>query len=167
MPKLAIYVSKQDMKSIERWRKRINFSRVFISAVFEEVRRLERTADAPDGKLAAAAEYYRGKMSEGASPMTDFGFELGTNQVLECKLSPDSIRRLLEVRNVGFDLDDEREAVEKSLADNVRKIERFAKEHGFTDESYPTWRDAAYQGYLDGVAGAWEKVCVKMRESAS
>ena len=167
MPKLAIYVSKQDMKSIERWRKRINFSRVFISAVFEEVRRLERTADAPEGKLAAAADYYRSKMTEGASPMTDFGFELGTVQVLECQLSPEAIRRLLELRTMGFDAAEERKALEQSLAGGLGKLERFAKEHGFTDESYPTWREAAYQGYLDGIASAWEKVCVKMRETAS
>lgn len=167
MPKLAIYVSKKDMKSIDRWRKRINFSKVFIAAVFDEVRRLERAADAPDSQVAAAAEYYRNKMTQSAGPLADCGFQIGAAAVLECKLTPQAIHRLLEIRAGGFEQAQDREQVEQSLACEQRQIEQFAKDHGFVDDSYPRWRDAAYRGYLDGVAAAWEKVCEKMREPVS
>jgi len=166
MPKLAIYVSKQDMKSIERWRKRINFSKLFIHAVFDEMRRLERSVTAPEGKVAAAADYYRSKMSQIAGPLTEFGFELGAAHVLDCKLSPEVIRKLLEVRNVGVEAAEDRKLIEQTLGEDLRNVEQFANDHGFREETFPTWRTAAYRGYLDGVAAAWEKVCLKMRESS-
>ena len=167
MPKLAIYVSKKDMKNIERWRKRINFSRVFIHAVFDEVRRLERTADTPDEKLAAAAEFYRGQLSADAAPLADLGFELGTKHVLDCKLSPELIRALSHLRDGPHRDKKDWKQVETCLTGDQEQIEEFAQEHGFADESHPTWREAVQQGYLDGVASAWEKVCEKMRTNST
>lgn len=167
MPKLAIYVSKQDMKAIERWRKRINFSKVFIRAVFEEIRRLERLAGAPEGKVAAAAEYYRGKLSESAGPVAEFGFELGSSHVLDCRLSPETIRQLLELKCQEAVGEKQRKIVDKAIGDDMHRVNQCAQEHGFHDEQFPTWRDAVYRSYLSGVAAAWERVCAKMREEGN
>ena len=41
MPNLAIYVSKKEMRHIDRWRKKINFSRVFMRALGAVIERLE------------------------------------------------------------------------------------------------------------------------------
>ena len=50
MPKLAIYVPKKAKKEIDRWRKRINFSQVFMRALENEIRELQRAIDADDGE---------------------------------------------------------------------------------------------------------------------
>ena len=41
MPKLAIYVPKKAKKEIDRWRKRINFSQMFMRALEGEIRELQ------------------------------------------------------------------------------------------------------------------------------
>ena len=163
MPKLAIYVSKQDMKSIERWRKRINFSKVFIHAVFEEIRRLERSADTPEDKLAAAADYYRSKLTSSAGPQHDFGFELGAAQVLDCDLEPETIRKLLDSDSRGVDGGSAKQVL-AALGKNAAKVEEYGRQHGLDDKTNPAWRSAVYGGYLDGVAAAWDKVCAHMRD---
>ena len=164
MPKLAIYVSKQDMKSIERWRKRINFSKVFIQAVFDEIRRLERSTKAPREKLGEAVDYYRTKLTKSAAPLTDFGFELGNAAVMECRLSPEIIQRLVKSQESVVDEHGIKKLVEQALDADLRKIDEYARQHSIDDKSNPAWRSAIYAGYRDGVASAWEKVCEQMRE---
>ena len=63
MPKLAIYVTKKAKKEIDRWRKTINFSQVFMRALEHEIRGRERSLAADDSELAPAARHYRQQMS--------------------------------------------------------------------------------------------------------
>ena len=75
MPKLAIYVPKKDMRQIEKWRKKINFSRVFMRALLAEIRERER-AGKPSKKgekqmVEAAAHYRQELVAQGSVALDD------------------------------------------------------------------------------------------------
>ena len=82
MPKLAIYVPKKDMKELDKWRKTINFSQVFMMALMDEIHQRSRTPAAGADQLTAAAQHYRRELAGSASPMVDLGYQLGSRKVL-------------------------------------------------------------------------------------
>ena len=94
MPKLAIYVPKQAKKEIDRWRKRINFSQVFMRALESEIRELQRAVDADDSQLTAAAQHYRRQMADGREMVGSLGHTEGVRLVLECRLDSEAIQTL-------------------------------------------------------------------------
>ncbi len=95
MPKLAIYVPKEEMREIERWRTRLNFSKIFLRAVQREIREQSRDFAADEDDLAKAANHYRRLLADDDATLVDAGHALGVEQVLKCKLTPKQIRRAL------------------------------------------------------------------------
>jgi hypothetical protein len=161
MPKLAIYIPKTEMREIDKWRKKINFSRVFMQALQQEIQRRSRSLEVGQDKLEAAASHYRRELSADATPLSEFGYQLGSSHVLDCRLQTGEIRRLL--RAAEGDLSGEDIAVaDKAISADMAKAESFAREHEFTEETCPDWRRIVLSGYVQGVADAWREVCRKM-----
>ena len=164
MPKLAIYIRKADMREIDRWRSKINFSKVFIDAVQREIRELSRRVEASDDELAEAAEHYRQAMADDDGGLVELGYRLGTRHVVQCQLPPEQIRDLLVA-----DEDDTASAVDNvAAAMSVTGVglEEYGRQHGFLELTHPVWADAFARGYTQGVADAWRKVCERMRTNA-
>lgn len=159
MPKLAIYVPKKRMREIERWRKSINFSQVFMKALLTEIRNRSRAIDAAQGKVSAAAAYYRQKLDDAAGPLHDVGYSLGSEHVLACRLEPETIRELLELVDREAFGSQHIERVERALGADRRKIDAWAARNGCDNQKQPAWRSSVYRGYVAGVADAWKKVC--------
>ena len=166
MPKLAIYVPKKDMRQIERWRKEINFSQVFMKAVLAEIRQKERWSGASgdNEQVASAAEFYRRKLvEEGGDGIVEYGHSIGLKHVLECRLSPVVIRRMVEIHR-SDELGKKASAdVAEAVGEDLKEADALAERGGYDPTSQPAWRSALYRGYVSGVASAWEKVCEQMK----
>lgn len=166
MPKLAIYVPKKEMREIDKWRKKINFSKIFMQALKQEIRERTRTSESlPQDKLSAAARHYKQKLIEGSASVADFGYELGSQEILDCQLTPEVIHQLVEIgEQTAGDLGDEQQRyIEKSLKNCRAAIEAFCREHSIDEQTNPAWRDALYRGYLKGITVVWEQVCREMK----
>ena len=161
MPKLAIYVPKKDMKQIEKWRKKINFSRVFMSALNREIRERTRNCEAATEELSLAATHYKAQLADITEPLVDLGYRLGTDQVLGCGQSAEAIVRLISIDENDIQPDD-RQLLEAALKDNTQRVESFLRDNNFDDQSHPTWRNAVFRGYLKGVRDTWRRVCDEM-----
>ena len=162
MPKLAIYVPKKDLRVIEKWRKKINFSKVFMRALSDEIRDRSRVVDTDDAKLTAAAEYYRRKLADGSEPLIDFGHQLGSRHVIDCQLSPDSIRQVMKIKESETWQPEDVAAIEETIGDDLQTIDDLLTKNDYDEQSRATWRHVVYRGYLQGVAAAWQRVCEHM-----
>lgn len=162
MPKLAIYVPKDEMKLVDKWRKKLNFSQVFMRALQQEIQSRSRVVRAGKDQVAAAAEHYRQQLSQTSQSLVDFAFEVGSEQVLNCQLTAESIQRLLTL--AGAEALDESglELINESLGSERTRVETFLKENHYDEERYPTARREIAKGYLQGVAQAWKKVCERI-----
>ena len=165
MPKLAIYVPKDEMKKIDRWRKKINFSRVFMRALAREIER--QSSPAPDNdKLAAAAMHYGRELASDLTPIRQLGVQLGTADVVECRLTKQQVY-------VVLGLDDgkpkKRElACLEALKDHKKAIDATWKKSHRDESKHPGWKRELVDGYIDGVRSAWDEVCrVMNRDLAS
>lgn len=163
MPKLAIYVSKKDMRKLDPWRNKINFSQVFMKALQREIQERTRVIQAPKGKVAAAADHYKAKLAENSQALIDFGFQLGSGSVLDCRLSPEAIRSLLAINNADDLTEGDVNTIRETVGEDAKTIDRYAAEHGIDERCNPTWHLAVYSGYVKGVASAWKDVCETMR----
>lgn len=167
MPKLAIYVPKQEMKKIDRWRKKINFSRVFMQALAREIKRQSQPATGND-KLAAAAVHYGQQLSDDLSPVREFGVQLGTADVMDCRLTMPEIQAILRLIESSVaekkDLEDVRQ---RCLKQHRKKIMDFAAKRSMDDVKHPGWRPHLLDGYAEGVQTAWDEVCRVMNKSTS
>ena len=164
MPKLAIYVPKKDMKEIDRWRKKINFSRVFMRALQHEIRDHQRTLESTDDQLSTAARHYRRKLTEGADTLLDLGYRLGSRHMLDCHLEPETIRRLLTLEDRETLSTEDRELIEAILDSQLQTLVQDAHQLGFNDQAHPEFLTDAFRGYIKGVAAAWAQVCAEMKE---
>ncbi len=162
MPKLAIYIAKKDMKVIEKWRKHVNFSKIFMTALDREIRERSRTVTAKQDKLAAAAEHYKSRLAKDSGALIDFGHQLGVDDVLECRLTTEQITKLLHVKDFQQLGGDDSALVKQASAAHASVIEEFGRTHGYLDQTHPTWRSAICEGYCKGVSAAWRKVCEQM-----
>ena len=63
MPKLAISDPKKAKKEIDRWRKRIKFSQVFMRGLKNEIREFQMAIDADDSQLTTVAQHYRRRLA--------------------------------------------------------------------------------------------------------
>jgi hypothetical protein len=161
MPKLAIYVPKQDMREIERWRKKLNFSQIFMTALRREIQERSRTMEVSGGQLSRAAEFYRKSLEEDSGCLLDAGYQLGVSSVLGCRLTVPSIRSVLML-DAGMPLSAaDVEVVCRALGD-ADALNRLAQEHGVQSATDPTWRELICRGFAKGVADTWEKVCERM-----
>jgi len=163
MPKLAIYVPKPQMRELEKWRKKINFSQVFTRAVMQEIRDRTRLTEESADDVANAARHYKRLLSSsaGSEEVVAAGHRLGTRHVLDCHLSPEVLRRLMDCNEHLSD--DDVEAIEKAIGDDKKSLTDVLQDEGHNDDSYPTWRFDAYRGYLKGVADAWQRVREQMK----
>ena len=162
MPKLAIYVPKKDWREIEKWRKQINFSQVFMQALFREIRDRSRNVQPEGDKLTAAAEFYRQQLAQTSEPLVDFGFQQGSEDVLECRLSPGAIQQIAKLSERDELQREDVSELKEVLGDQAEKLRTFAQQHNYTDQSCPNWREILYLGYAQGVAAAWRKICDKL-----
>ena len=162
MPKLAIYVPKREMREIEKWRKKINFSQVFMSALLKEIRERSRIVTGNADELTAAAAFYRRKLAENSHNLVDFGFELGSKHVIGCCLSPDAIRRLLGLQELESADSESIQLIETGMASDMQLMNEHAQKQGYTEHTHPRWKLEVYRGYVKGVAAAWKRVCEEM-----
>jgi hypothetical protein len=162
MPKLAIYIPKKDMREIEKWRKKLNFSQVFMTALRREIRERSQFMKVSDDQMARAAEHYRRALTEDAGPLVEVGYQTGCTHVLECKLSPEVIRRLLELNDSEAWQAPELEEIVEAMG-GARAFEKCVGEHGLEDRTHPTWRESICRGYTKGVSDTWARVCERMR----
>ena len=162
MPKLAIYVPKKEMRKIERWRKRLNFSQIFMRALHKEIQEQSRVVKADNDQIAKAAAYYKQMMAESSQSLLDFMHTLGGDQVLSCQHTPADIRRLVDLRDEdSLSQGDERFAMEMYEVDRAR-IDEFLRENGYNAQAVAATRPEICRAYLQGVATAWEQVCERM-----
>ncbi len=163
VPKLAIYVPKKEMKVIEKWRKQINFSKVFMKALGQEIRERSRIAATDGNRLKAAAQYYRKKMADSSEALVEFGIQIGNRHVIDCRLSPESIHALLKLKEVDAWQPDDTAMLEECISDEMVSINQMLSESGYDEEeSSGSWRNVVYRGYIEGVATAWRQVCEHM-----
>lgn len=163
MPKLAIYVPKKDMKEIERWRKKINYSKVFMTALGREIQIRSRAGRLPKDKLTAAAAHYRDQLVSAAGPLVDFGYRLGADQVLDCRLDTATLSKLAAVGSKPSLSRGEVALIEKSLEPVADRIEQFRGQQGIDETTHPAWREAVCRGYVQGVCETWRQVCERMK----
>lgn len=159
MPKLAIYVPKKEMRELEKWRKQINFSKVFMRAVMREIRQRARSVR-EDDRVASAAEHYKQRLAVDSGPLEELGFDLGTAHVLDCRLSPEQIRQVVELGEFDPARPEHASLVEKTIGDEMTKVDGALE--GGTDASRQAWRLVVYGGYVKGVVTAWQRVCEQM-----
>ncbi|MFP6613927.1 MAG: hypothetical protein VB875_15055 [Pirellulales bacterium] len=162
MPKLAIYIPKKNMKLIEKWRKQVNFSKIFMAALDREVKNRSRKVGTKKEKIAMAAEHYKTRLVEDSTVLVDFGYQLGVDDVLECRLETETINKLLNVSEFDDLATDDIPLVTTANKNRAAQIDQFGQTHGYQDHSNPTWRHAVYTGYLKGVSDAWNKVCEQL-----
>ena len=162
MPKLAIYVPKKEMKVIEKWRNQINFSKVFMGALRQEIGERTRVVETDEQKLQAAARFYKRELAENSSALLEFGHRLGVRQVMDCKLGPDVIRRLHELRDLDSWKPDELNIIQTSIGAEMSGVDKALNDSGYDESERPTWRLIVFRGYLAGVAAAWQQVCKHM-----
>jgi hypothetical protein len=165
MPKLAIYVPKKDMREIEKWRHSINFSRVFMAALSHEIRRRSRTPQAAQDKISAAADFYRSQLAEDCEPLVDFGYRLGTEHVVNCRLTAGTIGKLAALRDAEMLDEKQTKLVQQALSDDQGEVDKFCDDHGFEKRACPTRHLAVHKGYVTGVADAWQEVCKHMNST--
>lgn len=162
MPKLAIYVPKQEMREIERWRKTLNFSRIFMKALRQEIQRRTQLAGVGGDEVAKAAEHYRQLLADDDHGPEELGHQLGRTHVLECKLTPSEIRSVLRLQGRSDWTEDEEKLVRR-LAGGKNQLSQMATNREWTQQSHPTWEASLLNGYVEGVAAAWERVCEHLR----
>jgi hypothetical protein len=164
MPKLAIYIPKKDMREIEQWRKKLNFSQVFMRALRQEIRERSRFLKMPDEQLARAAEYYRNVLMEDSNSLIEIGYKRGCAHVLDCALSPPVIRRLCRLNAAETFEPEDLEVVAEALG-GQKTLARLVSDEGLDDRTHPVCRESICRGYVKGVADAWARVCEQMRSS--
>lgn len=167
MPKLAIYVPKKDMRQIEKWRKKINFSRVFMRALLAEIHERERASKSPrkgEGRqVAEAAAHYRQEIvAQGSVALEDEAYRLGFNRIILCQLPAEFIRAMLPLQDKDEWSSDDRKQVKESLGDDQGRLFDVAREQGFDDSSRPVWETSMLRAYVKGIAEAWRRVCEEM-----
>jgi hypothetical protein len=162
MPKLAIYIPKKDMRELDRWRKKINFSQVFMTALRREIRDQTRNSSAPSDELARAAVHYRRSLAEEVGSVGDTAYQLGSADVLQCRLTVPVIRSLLELANLETLSADEIESTVEAMGGN-EALEAIAEKHGVDDRTDLTWRELACRNYIKGVVDVWAQVRERIR----
>lgn len=163
MPKLAIYVPKQQMRELDKWRKQINFSKVFMRAVMQEIRDRTQFGEESSDEVANAARHYKRMLSAsaGSEEVIAAGHRLGTRHVLDCRLAPETLRSLMDCQEPLSD--DDVKTIEKAIGDDKKSLVDVLRGEGFDDDTYPTWRSDAYRGYVKGVSDAWKRVREQMK----
>lgn len=154
MPKLAIYVPKKQMKLVERWRKRINFSQVFVKALMVEI----EARSQPRHEYDAAAEYYATVPSADAA--AGWGRQLGNAHVVDCKIAREDLAQLVRLAEEDELNAEHRRTVRKQikrLEDADRVCEKLASFCTSKEEMARVEADFM-AGYLRGVAAAWAEV---------
>ncbi len=162
MPKLAIYVPKDEMKIVDKWRKKLNFSKIFMRALQQEIQNQSRKVKSPKDKIAAAAEHYKSELSRNSKSLVDFAFELGSGHVLNCRLDAHLLRQLLEIADPNNLNKQQHKLVYDALVGNRREIKAFLHSHGYDVEKFPTVHEQIARGYVQGVAAAWKQIREKM-----
>ena len=161
MPKLAIYIPKKEMRVIDKWRKRINFSQVFMQALAQEIRHRSRIVDSDKGRLQAAAQFYKRKIAEDSQSLVDFGHQLGYRQILDCQLPPDTIRRLVQLRQSEDWQEEDLKLVEQTLGkENLDAADALVK--GDENLQKAAMQHVVFRGFVEGVADAWQQICDQM-----
>ncbi len=164
MPKLAIYVPKKAKKEIDRWRKRINFSQVFMRALENEIRELQRAIDADDSQLTTAAQHYRRQMAGDRDALVSLGHAEGVRLVLECQLDSDAIHTMVQWSADG-DLEIKQcVRVSEILGKEVESLVKSAKKMGYRADSHPGLEADLFRGVVRGVTDAWGRVCEQMNQ---
>ena len=164
MPKLAIYVPKQAKKEIERWRKRINFSQVFMRALEGEIRELQRAVDADDSQLTAAAQHYRRQMADDREVVVSLGHTEGVRLVLECRLDPEAIQTVAKWSEEAALDGKQRERIGELLGKNGDVLRKSAKKLGYRPETHPGLENDLFHGVVRGITDAWGRVCQQMNQ---
>lgn len=167
MPKLAIYVPKREMKKIDRWRKKLNFSQIFMQALAREIDRQSQPR-AAGARLAAAAAHYGEQLSGDLSHLRAFGIKLGAADVMDCRLTIPEIKAILGL----VETDDGKKVIPAQARDGAWKhhkkvISSFGEKQKIDDIHHPGWRRSLHDGYVEGVQSAWDEVCRVMNESTS
>jgi hypothetical protein len=155
------------MREIEKWRRKINFSQVFMTALGHEIRRRSRRPTAAKDKISAAADFYRSQLAERCEPLVDFGYQLGNDHVVNCRLTAQTIGKLVALKD-SESLDEKQAKLVKQALSNVQgdvqgDVDKFCDDHGFEKRACPTRNLAVYQGYVTGVSDAWQEICKHMK----
>lgn len=159
MPKLAIYVPKKEMRELDKWRKEINFSKVFMQAVMREIRQRSRHVEDQD-KVTAAAAHYKQELALDTGPLEELGFQIGTSHVLDCRLTPEQIRGVVAFKSFDAEQQEQVEIIETTIGSDIGRVDE-ALDAG-SKASRDAWRLVVYGGYVKGVAAAWQRVCEQM-----
>ena len=154
------------MRQIEKWRKKINFSRVFMRALLAEIRERERVGKPTkkgEKQMAEAAAHYRQELvAQGSVALDDAAYQMGFNRVVHCHLPAESIRAMLPLQDKDDWASDEQKRVKESLGDDHDDLLKVAREHGFDETSRPVWETSVLRAYVKGIAEAWRRVCEEM-----
>ena len=160
MPKLAIYVPKAEMKLVEKWRKRLNFSRIFMKALHAEIERQQaekggrRPSTTTAAEVAVAAKFYKSQLNEPAESLEQLGKRTAREQILACTLPVDVVQQLTALCDQDVlspeDMRFIKRQVEKTPAAADKRL------HG-NDQKRPDV-DAFARAYLQGIAKTWQEI---------
>ena len=159
MPKLAIYVPKKEMVELEKWRKKINFSKVFMRAVMGEIRDRRRKSK-PNEKAAAAARHYRKQLSAESESLEDAGFRLGSSHVMACRLTIQQIRDIQSIDQSESLPAEGAKQIEKWIGNDVHKMDSALKDSD--ESSRQALKNLFMRAYVKGVLASWREVCDQM-----
>lgn len=161
MPKLAIYVPKAEMKLIEKWRKRLNYSQIFMKALQEEIRRqrakkesTRRKSSAAASDVVRAANFYKSRLNQSDESLDELGKRMAREQVLACSIPVDVVQQLVR-------LCDKDELTRDDMLLIKRQIEHTslaadARLNDFDTKSEDM--EAFSRAYLQGTADTWQEI---------
>ena len=158
MPKLAIYVPKAEMKLVEKWRKRLNFSRIFMQALHAEIERQQakrkghRSPSAADD-VVRAAEFYQAQLNEPSETLEQLGKRVAREQILSCAVQVDIVQKLVEMCDQDAlsaeDMTLIKRQIEKTFVAADKRL------HGTGNKPLA---DAFATAYVQGIAEAWQEI---------
>ncbi len=162
MPKLAIYIPKKDMKAIEKWRKKINFSKVFMQALLREIRERSRVVDTNEDRLKAAAVHYKKLLNDSSEDLIEFGHKLGSAHLIDCQINAELVQKIIQLKDNDDWTPEEVDIVQNAIGEDLKSIDEFIDQNDYDRPSQATWRKVVFQGYVQGVAVAWQQICDHM-----
>jgi len=166
MPKLAIYIPKKEMKLIDKWRKRLNYSQIFMQALQKEIERIGRSADSSvvqehDRRIADAADYYRPCVAREPVSLGQFAYEMGWNHVMNCQIARDQLHVLVALEGSEELTPAQFRLIKHEVGADLTQVDQFMEENAINARSQIV-REEFGRGYVHGVAEAWRKVAALM-----
>ena len=129
-----------------------------------KVRERQSSRSASKNDLTSAAEHYKSVLVKEESSLTDVGYQLGSQHVLQCVLSPSTIREILRIQDSGQWTAFDQQIVRDAIGKDTNTVGKAAEAANGEEEAL-VWKLSMLRGYVAGVAEAWQQVCKQINEA--